>query len=285
MGPGHHISPADALALLRETGFSHLAPQLVPLMRPAIHLIATPVELEALPVGASRLGGPADLPEDMEWPRWERGPLALLAQLRLSEVAAHDLPGALPDSGTLWVFYDAVEQPWGMGPEDTEAWRVIFSEDEDGFVRVLPPEGMDEWARFAPHSVEMATVATFPSWETLSEQFPEFQFADDAEEDYYMEWLASITGGEIGEQTRLLGWPEAIQGDVHSEAQYASAGIEWGEQDVPGAPLDWRLLLQVDTMEAPEWMWGDAGRLYFMIRENDLAARRFAGCWMTLQCY
>ncbi len=38
-------------------------------------------------------------------------------------------------------------------------------------------------------------------------------------------------------------------------------------------------------MEAPQRMWGDAGRLYFMIREEDLAARRFEDCWMTLQCY
>lgn len=31
-------------------------------------------------------------------------------------------------------------------------------------------------------------------------------------------------------------------------------------------------------------MWGDLGRLYFWIRDDDLAARRFEKAWLILQC-
>ena len=48
---------------------------------------------------------------------------------------------------------------------------------------------------------------------------------------------------------------------------------------------DLRLLLQVDSMDAPRMMWGDVGMLYFLIRGEDLAARNFDAVWLTLQCY
>ena len=32
-------------------------------------------------------------------------------------------------------------------------------------------------------------------------------------------------------------------------------------------------------------MWGDAGIIYFWIRESDARARRFDASWVILQCY
>lgn len=31
-------------------------------------------------------------------------------------------------------------------------------------------------------------------------------------------------------------------------------------------------------------MWGDVGRLYYWIRREDLAQRRFDKVWLVLQC-
>ena len=33
-----------------------------------------------------------------------------------------------------------------------------------------------------------------------------------------------------------------------------------------------------------ELMFGDCGYIYFWIRKEDLAARRFDKCWLILQC-
>jgi hypothetical protein len=45
-----------------------------------------------------------------------------------------------------------------------------------------------------------------------------------------------------------------------------------------------RLLLQLDTDDDLGWMWGEVGRLYYLIRQEDLAARDFSHAWMTFQC-
>lgn len=283
MGPGHAVSPEEALALLRQTGFARHADALAELMRPAVLLIPTRVPEAGMPLGASRIGGPADLPPGMDWPRREEGPLALIAQLRLSEIAPLDSEGLLPPRGSLLFFYDAVEQPWGMGPADATGWRVLFTE-EDRLVRTQAPDDLDEAGRFPLCAVEARTVATFPSWETLGE-FELLELGGDADVEYYIEWLGSITGGETAERTWLLGWPEEIQGDVHLEAESARTGQEWAAPGLHDAARDLRLLLQVDSMGEAEMMWGDAGMLYFMIGAEDLAARRFERTWMTLQCY
>jgi uncharacterized protein YwqG len=48
---------------------------------------------------------------------------------------------------------------------------------------------------------------------------------------------------------------------------------------------DWRLLLQVDSDENATMMWGDTGRVYFWMRDEDLRAARFERVWTILQCY
>lgn len=48
------------------------------------------------------------------------------------------------------------------------------------------------------------------------------------------------------------------------------------------------LLLQIDSDDhenGPGWMWGDAGRIYFTIKPDDLAACYFDDAVMILECY
>ncbi|NLX97108.1 MAG: DUF1963 domain-containing protein [Rhodopirellula sp.] len=56
------------------------------------------------------------------------------------------------------------------------------------------------------------------------------------------------------------------------------AGLEDGADD-------WHLLLQIDTDDNMATMWGDGGRVYFWIREEDLKSREFGNVWLILQCY
>jgi uncharacterized protein YwqG len=44
------------------------------------------------------------------------------------------------------------------------------------------------------------------------------------------------------------------------------------------------LLLQIDSDDALGSVWGDLGRVYFWIRDQDLAARRFDRIWHVMQC-
>jgi uncharacterized protein YwqG len=58
-----------------------------------------------------------------------------------------------------------------------------------------------------------------------------------------------------------------------------------GKAAPASAPADWRLLLQLDTDDDAGMMWGDTGRLYFWVREQDARAGDFSKTWLVLQCY
>ena len=57
--------------------------------------------------------------------------------------------------------------------------------------------------------------------------------------------------------------------------------------DIARRAGDWLLLLQLSTVTKGdfEWMFGDCGMLYFYIRKDDLAAKRFDKMQFSLQCY
>ncbi|MFC7484508.1 DUF1963 domain-containing protein [Luedemannella flava] len=52
-----------------------------------------------------------------------------------------------------------------------------------------------------------------------------------------------------------------------------------------GEPDDWVLLAQFDSDGRARMHWGDCGLIYWLIRRQDLAARRFDRAAFTLQCY
>lgn len=265
------------------------------------------MEADALPIGVSRLGGQPDLPPSIEWPRWDgfaeedfigangftfpRGckpaALSFLAQLNLAEIP--DGTGLLPDRGWLFFFYDAEQQPWGFDPRDRGCSRVFyFDGDVDSLRRAEPPQ-VPKPLEFATTKVTPWLTATLPRWD--------YQLGLDLDEsvtDTYWELAENHIAGPEPHH-RLLGWPKQVQGDMELECQLVTNGIYCGgtegyESDKarslePGAK-DWIMLLQLDTDEAgPGWMWGDSGCLYFWIRKQDLAERRFENVWTILQCH
>lgn len=72
---------------------------------------------------------------------------------------------------------------------------------------------------------------------------------------------------------RLLGEPDPIQGDPREELA-AEAG---------GEP--WLLLLQIDSGEPLGFDFGDAGRIYFLVRPGDLERRFWERVRVVFDCY
>ena len=91
---------------------------------------------------------------------------------------------------------------------------------------------------------------------------------------------------------RLLGHPDALQGDMHAESQLVSNGLNLGngwpddedkvKQLLPGVQ-DWRLLLQLDRDINAEMLWGIEGRCYFWIQIEALQKRHFENVWFIMQ--
>jgi uncharacterized protein YwqG len=268
------------------------AERLIGLVRPSICVTTQQVNVGQLDVGASRVGGWPDLPMELPWPTWDGGPLDFLAQFKLGELASLDLECRLPPSGWLLFFWDVMEfEVSGRCGADRRSWRVVYLDT-----------AVENLRRCAPPTLEVRAIR---SWEHGRRPggFPccraDFVLAwlppplgsgrlaalTRDERETYSRVLGecgiteSCPGGEeeFGRH-QLLGHPQPVQANVELEA-YASAEqlsrscickrvIENDDQSEMEAALRWRLLLQLDTDYRAGMMWGDCGRLYFLLRED-----------------
>lgn len=281
----------------------------------ALHVTEAPASL-----GASKLGGPPHLPRGAAWPRWdvrarakealaqlpatgigsliralrarlerrasaESRPLAFLGQLALGDLVdiEHGLP--LPSDGLLSFFYDADEQPWGYDPADRAGFQVRYTPPDHELMVHDVPVDLESDARFQEVALRATRTWTLPDWTELDESFGEEMVED------LMDALESF--GDGLPVHRVGGFPDQIQGDMREECQLVTAGVFMGGtvdrnseevQALRAGADEWRLLLQVDSDDAPGWMWGDAGSLYFWMRESDIRDGRWERAWCVLQC-
>lgn len=270
---------------LQRAGLSTYAEELVALTRPTARLVPSSA---AARVGGTRVGGAPDLPTHIDWPEGDKGPLSFVLQVDLSDVALH-VPGeGLPASGLLSFFYEAVTQEaWGFDPADRGSWAVIYSSADDELLPRAAPAALPAEGRFESVYLEPVKEWSWPAAESYDVR--ELGIAGSELWSAYSEVLGSADETII----KLLGNPDAIQGDMQEECQLASNGVYCGDgkyREDPRAQAlatgsgGWRLLLQVDSVEAAEMMWGDLGRIYFWLTDEDLRAGRWEEVWVVLQC-
>lgn len=244
-------------------------------------------------MGASRVGGFPNLPQEMLWPTWKEKPLDFLAQIRLTDVARLDADGVLPSSGLLYFFFATNEMPWGQTADDRAAWRVLYSDTTRGLERSRPLgieeseiRGMD----YPTCSLRFFEEWTVPSWESHPVLAMELQ--KDEEAAYYEVEERVRETNHPEPINRLLGHPDQIQGDMLMECEIRSQGFHPGNYTYgPGRSRfkakasAWRLLLQLDSDDQAGFMFptGQLGRLYFWIREHDLRDRNFENAWAIMQ--
>ena len=102
----------EAEELIRSKGLSLPASKekLSAALLPRVGFSSYPWLARGLRPGASRFGGPADLPAGVEWPRAHGRPMLLLAQLNFGDLPIerrhHPMLGRLPKRGWLCLFLD-----------------------------------------------------------------------------------------------------------------------------------------------------------------------------------
>jgi uncharacterized protein YwqG len=288
----HAGNPLD---LIRQAGLIHRADQLLPLFQPTIAASSQQVEFEReIPLGASKLGGRPDMPPTLVWPHYHERPLEFIAQINLAETAPYDADGVLPTQGRLLCFYDV--QQWLDGDPFEQGRFCVYYDTSDVAVlqRTDYPETAE--AEFRPCALTFAAALTLPSLESkplLADiQLYDYYLTDTPERQVEIHAYLNLT--ELAYQGmsahQLLGWPEQIQGDVFVEMIRAANGIPMGKTlpnvyQTYGAQIDeWQLLLQIDSDQKANMMWGDVGALYWCIRRDDLRNLRFDNVIVTMQC-
>lgn len=240
----------------------------------------------------SKLGGLPDVKPGFTWPQWKGDSLAFLAQFDLGELPSvpPSLSG-LPQTGILYFFYDKEQSTWGFDPQDRGSWCIVYEPDSTGLEQATCPADLENDEVYTELPIAPRIVNSFPSDERLNVDLSDLW----QNESFYEEYETLVdTLRQESSPHRMGGFPNITQSDdMESECQLASNGIYLGGEIRPEDQeraeslvkenADWRLLLQLDTEDDADMMWGDCGALYFWIRAEDLARQDFSRCWMVLQ--
>ena len=246
---------------------------------------------------ASKLGGNPFLPVDFTWPVFADGtvtrPLSFLCQINLAEVAEYDRDGLLPGKGMLYFFYECEAFRWGFDPKDKGSAQVFYFENTAGFQPLSWPEEIPEEYVVPEMAVRFTPRPSYPNYEEL-----DLHSSTDCQWEEYDAILEKMGVDLDAETHKLLGYADIIQSEMLTECERVTRGLYCGnpesyqavsrdaEESIAESAKDWILLLQLTTLETDDWqwMWGDCGMLYFYIKKQDLAAKRFENAWFSLQC-
>lgn len=276
--------------------------QLKPEIQTAIRLSLTHQAPDRL--GASRIGGKPDLPPTLDWPLAQHTirkktyfglgpsqtqtvhqPMPFIAQLNMKDFAEYNVTSGLPGSGILYFFYDAEQSAWGFDQKDKSKFKVCyFTGPTTDLQKHDFPEQLPETGRFKSAGIEAKPEISLPGvehkvYETLSED----------QQDWFFDTF--FPDEEIN---KIGGHTDTIQNEMKLECELVTNGVYCGDpsgyqhpkaKKLAANTKNWQLLLQIDSIDSLEMMWGDAGRLYFWIKKEDLISSNFDQCWLILQCY
>jgi len=249
-------------------------------------------------LGKTKLGGSPDLPKNKNWPRskYYNTPLSFLGQINCNEIKELDELNALPKEGLLYFFFNL---------DSGDDGKVIFSREVRELERAIPPHEFKEQKttflkrlltgkpkkRILKESeVNIYKEYNFPSWDSLRvaliqkeaktdispiNAFEEGFFENDTEE------------SETTSNHHLLGNYNGIQDEFH-ELNFIDDEVKEHDNlslEQMQKALKWKLLFQFDSDNNLEMSWGDWGRIYFFIHEDDLKNENFDNIKISADSY
>lgn len=239
----------------------------------------------------TRLGGRPNLPREFDWPTWRGEPLAFVAQLDLASLP--EVPGLpLPRTGAISLFYEGGQSAWGFSPDDAGSCCVSYWPDPlSGFPLRSLPKDLEDHLRFK--GVRLSPQQPAPTFPDSQDQVIGGMELTPEERESYLDFQLGLLESETDSLHRIGGFPECVQGDPKLEAHLVSHGLYCGdpggyrtgkERGLWAGATEWELLLQVDSDDRAKMMWGDVGRIYFLIHREALARRQFDKTWLVFQC-
>ncbi|MFD9791094.1 YwqG family protein [Streptomyces sp. NPDC059070] len=237
---------------------------------------------------AGRLGGLPALPEGEAWPVWPgHGPLSFVAGVDCSVIPGRALDIPLPADGSLLFFYfdgqiDAGDAYVSPGEPDTWAGaRLVYVPAGTPVTERAVPEGLDAYPE-VPLTVRVEPTAPDVWHPVMRSALPKDALDDGWPEDF----TDALYDHSSGSGHQIGGHADPVQNPVEHEVAHGILGgnVAWDDPRVAEEAERWVLLAQFDTDDDADMMWGDCGTLYWLIRPQDLADRRFDRAVATMQC-
>ena len=229
--------------------------------------------------GFSKLGGDPELPSGASWPDGFDRPRAFLAQIDLAELPDAAAIDWLPPQGRLYAFYDAEAHG------EPDVVRIIHSLEPPGASVPAPPRVQ---ARYAQRRIGFHRLSSAPSLDWLGLDVVDLGLDEDALDALH---LIATAPPPDDVQHRIGGYPNEIQTEcMWLACEHLARNLpepQWRAEIPPAlerAAKAWRLLLQIDSDPGLKMNFGDGGRLYVFIREQDARRADFSqtvSLWQT----
>jgi uncharacterized protein YwqG len=221
-------------------------------------------------VGVSRYGGWPDVPDGFDWPRDERGKyLNFLMQIDLSETAPLN-SDLIPARGMLYLFMGE----WGGWGDQEVACRYV---DAPPSTLHRAPEITDDQLAnidlltLKPHRLAVRAGIDPPRWTSAAEQeIVERLGAGDAH-DRYDAFVEQVQGQRVRTWAgKLLGQPSFI-------------GYVPDEEGVHDPAKGWELFWTLDSVQAVDTLFGDAGYVQIFAEREALRRRDFSRLYAEIE--
>ncbi len=238
-------------------------------------------------------------------------PLTFLGQIDLEDIPRYGEFPRLPPSGILYFFWDVLLCPPGWRASSKGSCRVFYLKGCNNLESSSEMGDDDELHLCMSDS--QCNLLFEPGWTASNYYESEMESYSNDKNDSLLslllqENLEELPNGfpEKNESTilindhsssnpmhLLLGSPMEIQNPMQEMCQLCSHGFNSLDYNLNShtdvahlqeGVKDWRLLLQLDCDDNLDWEWGDAGMLYFWIRQQDLEKQDFSNVWCELQC-
>ncbi|GGT27302.1 hypothetical protein GCM10010222_81380 [Streptomyces tanashiensis] len=279
---------------LRSLALQHLSPEVAEkwlgLLRPGVRLEIAAGSDDVV----GHLGGLPTLPATAEWPAWEgHGPLSFIASIDCARLPTAALDIDLPAAGTLLFFYFDGQLDDGDAlvlAEDRESWagaRVFYVAADEEVAELGAPARLKPYP-VVPLAARVEMTATEPWHPSVRAAFaPSAPLGNRYDHPVCsQEFLEALWefDDEVGHQ--IGGHAHSVQNPVEIEIAEAvlDGEVSWADPRLSKEAGNWVLLAQFDSEDAADMMWGDAGALYWLIRPEDLAERRFERAMFAWQC-
>lgn len=274
-------------------GLENYFSQMKAYAKSTVYLTLQKTDDSTLKTGISKIGGLPDLPGDIDWFYNESTgtPMTFICQINFEEIKNYDIEQKLPEKGILYFFYDCSEDgmTWGFDPADGKGRKVYFYDgDLSTLERKTPPQNLDEYGvLFDSAELSFEQGLELPD---IFSSYGQFLNLSEEEKDRYWDLLDETAEEPVN---KFLGHSNNIQGAMELECELVTNGLYCGNstdyqsekaKELEKNFVNWNLLLQIDSNDEIDMMWGDCGRLYLWITEENLKNRNFEDTWLILQC-